>query len=223
MNLYFLVEGEQTERKVYRAWLGHIFPHLKEARTIEQVSSNCFFILAGYGQPGYRNRIGNAIDDIRRHGHIDHFFICLDAEENTVEEKVAEINQYIPNENENSTNYHIVVHNCCIETWFLGNRKVLRRNPESSQLRAFKSFYDVGQADPELMDCHPDYVIKAQFHIEYLKEMLREQSLYYTKKFPGHVVDFPYLHELTERYIQTGHLQSFGRLVTLWQTIGGAF
>ena len=28
MNLLFLVEGEKTEPKVYRAWLKHLFPDL---------------------------------------------------------------------------------------------------------------------------------------------------------------------------------------------------
>jgi hypothetical protein len=28
MNLYFLVEGMQSERKVYPAWLAHLLPEL---------------------------------------------------------------------------------------------------------------------------------------------------------------------------------------------------
>ncbi len=223
MNLYFLVEGEQTERKVYRAWLGHVFPHLKEARTIEQVESDCFFILAGYGQPGYQKRIQNAVADILAHGKIDHFFICVDAETDTLAEKVSEVYACLPAQAINIINYHIIVHNCCIETWFLGHRKILRRNPESSRLREFREFYDVGQQDPELMECHPAYGFKAQFHLEYLKEMLREQNVQYTKAFPRHVVDQVYLRALVERYTQTSHLQSFGRLFTLWQEMGGIF
>ncbi len=30
MNLYFLVEGERTEKKVYRSWIRYVFPKFHE-------------------------------------------------------------------------------------------------------------------------------------------------------------------------------------------------
>lgn len=51
MNLYFLVEGRRTEKKVYRAWIHHVFPDLHEATTIEEVESNHFFLISGDGYP----------------------------------------------------------------------------------------------------------------------------------------------------------------------------
>ncbi len=32
MNIYFLVEGKRTERKVYPAWLSYILPELKQVQ-----------------------------------------------------------------------------------------------------------------------------------------------------------------------------------------------
>ncbi len=78
MNLYFLVEGRRTEKKVYRAWIHHVFPNLHEAATIEEVESNHFFLIHGGGYPSYCSRIPAALKDIIQHGLINHFFICVD-------------------------------------------------------------------------------------------------------------------------------------------------
>ncbi len=221
MNLYFLVEGKRTEKKVYRAWIGHAFPHLSEANTIEGVQSNHFFLLAGNGYPSYHQRILDALEDIVRHGTIDHFLICIDAEQDSVETKISQINEQISN-GPAFPNCHVVVHDCCIETWFLGNRKMLARQPQSEPLRQFKRFYDVSVDDPERMGCSPEYEVRALFHQDYLKEMLRERGLSYTKPRPWAVTERYYFDALVERNAQTGHLRTFGRLITLWRAFGGA-
>jgi len=64
MNLYFLVEGRRTEKKVYSAWIHHVFPHLRKAATIDEVESNHFFIISGNGYPSYYSRIPTALEDI---------------------------------------------------------------------------------------------------------------------------------------------------------------
>ena len=72
--------------------------------------------------------------------------------------------------------------------------------------------------------CYKDFdVRKAQFHLEYVKEMLREQNVQNTKAFSRHVVNQVDLRALVERYTQTSHLQSFDHLFTLWQGMGGIF
>lgn len=43
MNLCFLVEGEQTEKHVYRAWLKHTFPALSEVSTTSAMSADTYF------------------------------------------------------------------------------------------------------------------------------------------------------------------------------------
>lgn len=220
MNLYLLVEGERTEKKVYRAWIAHVFPNLEQVYRIEDIKDNHFFLLAGYGYPSYLQRIPTALTDIKRHGNIDHFLICVDAEENTVEAKRAEIQEIISK----STDFapcHIIIHNCCMETWFLGNRKIFRPHPHSKKLVEFIRFYDVSRDDPEEMGCPSDYPTRAQFHDEYLKEIFRERGLSYNKRRPAEVIERYYFNELIKRNTKTGHLATFGELIELWKTLGG--
>jgi hypothetical protein len=42
MNLYFLVEGQSTEKKVYPAWLSHLLPELNRVNNYDEVDTNNF-------------------------------------------------------------------------------------------------------------------------------------------------------------------------------------
>jgi len=221
VNLYLLVEGRRTEKKVYRTWIEHVFPHLRQVQRIEDIKSHHFLILAGYGYPSYLQRIPTALADIEAHGHIDHFLICVDAEEDTVEAKKNEIQEII-RLGPYFHSCHVIVHNCCMETWFLGNTKMRRRYPHSTRLRELIGFYDVSRQDPEQMGTPPKYEIRAQFHEEYLKEMFREQGLIYNKSRPAVVTESHYLKALVDRNTRTNHLQTFGHLIRLWRVFGGA-
>lgn len=116
---------------------------------------------------------------------------------------------------------HVIVQHCCIETWFLGHRKMLRRSPMSPRLAALKRFYDVSEADPELMDKPEGYLTRASFHLEYLKEMLRERDKSYSKDHPGVVCAPDYFDALRERCATTGHLASLSNLLSTWQGLAG--
>ncbi len=218
MNLYLLVEGRRTERQVYRSWLTHVFPKLREVRRIEDVTDNHFLIVSGYGYPSYMRRITAGARDIEAHGAIDLFLICIDAEENTLEEKLAEVEDVVPSACRAIA--RVIVHDCCIESWFLGHRKVVRRQPERPELRRMLDFYDVVEDDPEAMPCMAGYSTRARFHEAYLREVFRERGLAYSKDLPRSVQDRPYLEELVRRRMQTGHLASFGRLLEVWQEMG---
>jgi hypothetical protein len=220
MNLYFLVEGRRTERKVYRAWLGYTFPNLQEVDKIEDIKSNNFFMITGYGYPSYRQRIREALDNINQLGTIDHFFICIDTEEKSIDAKKEEIERII-SEGQAFQNCHIILQNCCIETWFLGHQRMLKRNPTNEILRGFKKFYDVSVDDPENMEHPSDYEYRAHFHLEYLKAMLREQNLSYTKSNPRDVLKRHYFDALIKRTNKTNHIQTFGSLIKLWKALGG--
>jgi hypothetical protein len=220
MNLYFLVEGEHTEKKVYRSWLGYTFPNLQEVDRIEDIKSNNFYMLVGYGYPSYKQRIIEALKNISQLRTIDHFFICIDTEEESIEAKMTEIEGII-SEGQAFQNCHIILQNCCIETWFLGYQKMLKRNPIDEKLRGFKSFYDVSVADPENMEHPPDYGYRAPFHLDYLKAMLHEQGLNYNKSKPGCVLEKHYFNALIRRNTKTNHIQTFGSLIELWKALGG--
>jgi hypothetical protein len=220
VNLYFFLEGRRTEPKVYRAWVKHVFPQLTEVGIISDVQQDNYLLKSGFGYPQLLNRVDEILADITGHGGIDHFFICLDAEEVLPEDRAREIEKLVSRRLSN-TIHHIIIHNCCIETWFLGNSRVMKRNPQSERLRRFKEFYDVSVNCPELMGRPAGYRVKAHFHLDYLREMMIEKGLSYNKENPGEVQKRTYLAALAKRYDKTGHLESFGRLVAVWRTLGG--
>ncbi|MCI0662447.1 MAG: hypothetical protein L0220_15365 [Acidobacteria bacterium] len=90
MNLYFFLEGRRTEPKVYRAWVRHVFPQLTEVGIISEVRQDNYLLISGFGYPQLLNRVDEILADISQHGGIDHFFICLDAEEDLPEDRAIE-------------------------------------------------------------------------------------------------------------------------------------
>ena len=218
MNLYVLVEGEAAEKRIYRAWLSHCLPGITEVPSVSAIAKDHFYLLAGNGYPSYMDRIPRAIDDIVGHGQIDHFLICVDAEDFTRNEKVAEI-QTILDRCTYFRNTHIIVADCCIETWLLGHETIVRANPQNEALRAFKKHYDVRVYDPEEMPGTAEYQTRAQFHFEYLRAVFREQNLTYSKTRGGHWLEPGYYEALRTRWTKTRHIASFGHFASLMDQI----
>jgi hypothetical protein len=75
----------------------------------------------------------------------------------------------------------IVVQNRCIETWFLGNRKMYAPNPNDEKLIAYSRYYNVKKDDPELMGNYLPEHTHQDFHLQYLRAMLREKRKTYNK------------------------------------------
>ena len=98
-----------------------------------------------------------------------------------------------------STKLQVIVQDRCIETWFLGNKRIVSRNPQSERLREYLRFYDVRLNDPEAMGCHPDFQLHSPFHGAYVGEVFREKRLSNGKVNPGHVLDREFLDELVAR------------------------
>jgi hypothetical protein len=224
LNLYFLVEGRRTEKKVYRSWVASVFPDLAFVDRPEDVTEGSVRIIAGYGYPQYLQEIDHVLEEISTVvvNRIDHLFVCIDAEERTFEERLQELESHIQRRNP-TVRYTVVVQNCCIETWLLGNRRFVKKKPESQRLRELREFYDVRELDPEQMAAMESQQTRASFHEEYLKEVFRERGLSYSKKRPGPATEPHYLNELARRHQETGHLQSFGRLVAVWESMGAQF
>ena len=224
MNLYFLVEGRQTEMRVYPAWLRHLLPHYTRADTPEAVANCGYFLISGEGYPRLLDvTLRHSIEDINASGRFAYFVICLDADDVTVEERTQEV---VRNLNEAappldpSVTVKIVVQNRSIESWFLGNRAVFPRNPAGERFREFVRFYDVSADDPEAMGFMDGFTNHAEFHHEYLREMFRERGIAYTKRNPGHVTERPYLDRLIERtQDHGGHLQTFQTFLALCHNI----
>ncbi|WP_428266173.1 hypothetical protein [Haliangium sp.] len=233
MNLYFLVEGRRTEKRVYARWLAHVFPALSQVERFADVASDHYLIVSGGGQPAILDEIGAALATICERPVIDHLFICLDAEDEDLTAKRAELDAEITRRRHDvgadarapALRIHAVIQNCCIETWFLGHRKVMKAQPSTSELARYKAFYDVRTADPEAMPSIEQTMPRAVFHGQYLRAMLAERSpeprFRYSKRNPGVVTDHDYLAALGRRCRDTGHLPSLAGLLDTWHALGG--
>jgi hypothetical protein len=113
------------------------------------------------------------------------------------------------------------VQHCCLETWFLGNEKMMPARPADERLRRYAAFYDVRTRDPEGMGCMPGLSRRAQFHFEYLRQMIRARGdhLSYSKTDPGPVVEVAYYRALEAR-AKKGHIASFGVLADVLGRLG---
>ena len=225
MNLCFLVEGELTEKYVYRSWIKHTFPALSEVSTTGAMTADTYCIIAGNGNPQYKKRIAELMADFQTYPAIDHFFICVDAESKAYAEAVAEIEDEIAaHARPPQLRTHIIVQNGCIETWFLGHTVMMQQALGVSGMSKYVRFYDVSENDPEDMGAHPDHRNRAHTHQEYLKEMFLSQNprQRYRKKNPGIVLDKPYLDALRERCSTTKHLPSLQKLFTTWDALASA-
>ena len=212
MNIYFLVEGRRTEKKVYPKWLSHLIPEIVEVNDPFKIENDNFYIFNGNGFPSLLdNHLRNAVSDVNEISNFDYLVICLDSDDTTIEYRRTEVFNFIEKNKLTlkTSKFVIVVQNKCIETWFLGHRKVYSKQPQSKELRKFNKFYNVQENNPELMTAMNGFSTSAQFHEEYLSEMLLEKNIRYTKKNPNGVTEKHYLEELISRQTETNHLLSF--------------
>ena len=126
MNLYFVVEGK-TEAKIYPDWLSYLLPQLHRVKKYSQAQTNNYFLISGGGYPALYDIVEAAVEEINLSQNFDYLVICLDAEENTVDQIHREILAEIYQERMltlGKTKLKIVIQNRCIETWLIGNRKI---------------------------------------------------------------------------------------------------
>ncbi len=92
MNLYFLVEGKRTEKKVYPAWLSHLVPSLRRVAFLDEIDVNTYFIFSGEGYPSLIGvHFQNAIQDYRQSGKLDRLVVCLDVDQSTPKMRTEEV------------------------------------------------------------------------------------------------------------------------------------
>lgn len=220
MNVYLLVEGAQTEKQVYPAWLSIIAPNLKRVERLEEVSNNNYFLFSGGGIPSIYKHVSNAVADINQINSskeikIDYLLVCIDTEQENRVYILEKIEEQLKLDNRRVDNFQLLVfeHKVCMETWFLGNRKVFKNNPQNVEFNKLVRFYDVSVYDPEDMTNGDEerFSTKAQFHNRYLKLMLRERNVNYSKSNPYEVCKVSYLNELISRSRSTEHLKTFSQ------------
>lgn len=220
MNVYIIVEGNRTEYKVYPKWLQHIAPHLKKVDYPSELRENNYYIFRGGGIPSIYNHVANAAADIVRinsegETKIDYLMVCIDTEDESREYIIEQIQNQCKERGVNldSINLKVFEQKVSMESWFLGNRKIFKSNPEDKDLVRYINHYNVKDNDPELMEIadNYDFSTKAQFHHSYLKKLFSEQHLSYSKTNPGEVCKEYYLNQIIKRNSETGHISSFGR------------
>jgi hypothetical protein len=216
MNLYFLVEGTQSERKVYQAWLAHLLPELQRVDNCDDVNEKNYYLISGEGYPSLYNFIPPAIAEINSNGKYSYFVVCLDAEENTVAELTTEIYDFLTEQKLKLNNAELVLifQNRCLESWLLGNRKIYSRNPQNKPLLDYTKYYDVSVNCPENMGRYQDFNTHAQFHGAYLRALFEAKNITYSKKRPGDVLKPFYLEQLLARIqVQPEQLTTFRHFI----------
>lgn len=73
-----------------------------------------------------------------------------------------------------------------MESWFLGNRRIFKSNPQDQELRRYVSHYNVRDNDPELMENidNDEFSTNAQFHHSYLKKIFPNSTLNIPRRNP---------------------------------------
>ncbi|MEG4023839.1 hypothetical protein [Microcoleus sp. S13C4] len=217
MNLYFLVEGKQSERKVYPAWLAHLLPELQRVDNCDDVNEKNYYLISGEGYPSLiYDFIPRSIAEINSNGKYSYFVVCLDAEENTVAELTTEIDDFLTQQKLklNKAELVLIFQNRCLESWLLGNRKIYSRNPQNKPLLDYTKYYDVSVNCPENMGRYQDFNTHAQFHGAYLRALFEAKNITYSKKRPGDVLKPFYLEQLLARIqVQPEQLTTFRQFI----------
>lgn len=216
MNIFFLVEGK-TERKIYPKWLNQLMPKLTKVDRPALVSQDNYCIVSGNGYPSILRYLNESIEEVNRLGIFDFFIVVADTDDRNVADVELEIRDYLIKENiklNDSTDFIFILQRCCLETWFLGNRKIFKKNTQDTELNTWIKHFDVSVNDPETMSLPTNYNgAIGNFHKMYLKKMLAERHISYNEIQPNSVIEPHYLDELIKRFEQTGHIATFGNFI----------
>ena len=219
MNFYIVVEGDKTEMSVYPAWLSILAPAYSRIENAWDVNENNYYIFSAGGIPSIYDHVLNSVLDInsinsKAGPHYDCLLACLDTEEETREYHLNKIKEKMQSREISLIDAELVVfeHKVCMEAWFLGNQGVFKDNPQNAEYLEYIKYYNVGRDNPEVMGNMDEnrYATTAKFHLRYLKRMLEERNMTYSKNNTEDVQQRAYLLQLIKRYEETGHIATFG-------------
>lgn len=168
-------------------------------------------MLSGRGYPSILKHIENSIKDFEKYDNIDYLIISVDCDEDTPNKRLLAVESAIDKfiDKKERGKILIILQNRCIETWLLGNKNIFVRNPQDNDLKKYISHYNVHENDPEQMKIYGDFKTTSQFHIDYLKKLLHEKNIHYSKHNPSDTAEAYYLEQLIKRVKETGDLESF--------------
>lgn len=223
MNVYFLVEGRRTETRVYPAWLKILVPRLNRVNRYDAANEWNYFLLSGGGYPCMlQDHLRNSIEEVKASGKYRYLVVCLDADDSSAQERNAEVTARAKEYGCPEEQLQVVVQDSCIETWFLGHRKIVSPAPNTPELDKCLSFYDVRQHDPEQMQAPAGVLSRSGYHHSYFECVVRNKKLNYSKTNPRLVTEPHYLQELINRRDSTGHLPTFGAFVQFCRELSDA-
>lgn len=210
MNIYLVVE-DTYGKDIYSKWIKYINPRFSIVNNISEIKKNNIYIVSGGGFPYYYEMIEAAIEDVNSNIIFDRLVVAVDSEDLSFQEKFNEVNSFIQSK-KFYKEYKIVIQHYCLETWALGNRAIVTRNPQSVLLRNYRTIFDVLNADPELLPAlEEEELNRAQFAAKYLRILLNEKfrNLTYTKKNPKVLLNRKYFDRVKSRFDETNHIKSF--------------
>lgn len=226
MNMYILVEGEKAEPTLYPLWIKYCQPQFRQLRVPEEALPNVdgYYLISGYGFPSVYKHIADSIATINECGGFDFFVVGIDAEDLAYEDRYHEIEEKINLEplNDNCTPI-IMVQNCCLETWLLGNNTIIQNNDQADiSAQDYFNWYDVTCKDPESMTSGIDNHTTAQYHEKYLRTVLTAcRGRGYQKRRPQSCGTFDYWSSLLHRLNNDpNHLMSFRKFVDFFRNPG---
>jgi len=219
MNFYIVVEGDQTEMSVYPAWLSILAPTYTRIENAWDVDNNNYYIFTGGGIPSIFKHVRNSVLDInsinaKGEKRYDYLLVCLDTEEESRDYILKQIDKELKSSGVELLDAELVVfeHKVCMETWFLGNQSVFKDNPQNAEYLEYIRHFNVGNDNPEEMQNMDEnkFPTTAKFHLRYLKRMLEERNMTYSKNNTIAVQQQAYLQQLVRRFEETGHIATFG-------------
>jgi hypothetical protein len=211
VNIYAVVEGPIGEKKVYAHWAPLVNKDLDVVTSIDAVTDNKLYIIAGGGYPQYFEVVAAGAADVASNPIFDRLVVGIDSEEMTCAEKRQEVEECLDGLGL-GISYRVIVQHFCLETWALGNRVIVRRNPRNAMLRRYQGIHDVRNQDPELLPpLQDEQLTRAQFAEKYLRALLNERyrNLSYSKNNPSALLNDKYFERVKERFEDTGHIASF--------------
>ena len=110
--------------------------------------------------------------------------ICLDTDdEDYYEREQAVLDRLKDNGVEPKAELVVITQKVCIESWFLGNRELVKKSLRGADIEKYINFYNVGEKDPELMS-KPIYSTDsiAMFHYKYLRTLMKKNGELYQRK-----------------------------------------
>ena len=204
---------------VYPAWLSILAPTYTRIENAWDVAENNYYIFSGGGIPSIYTHVKNAVLDINSindKGQVryDYLLVCLDTEEESRDYILKQIEKVLLSNNVALRSVELIVfeQKVCMETWFLGNQFVFKDNPQNPEYLDYIQYYNVGENNPEEMRNMDEnrFATTAQFHLRYLKKMLEERRMTYSKNNTIAVQQQAYLEKLIKRFEETGHITTFG-------------